>query len=185
MKTYTLAFVDIETTGLDIFKSEILEVGIVLAKQAKNEKGGSDLIHISELNVALKPEHIETANPESLKVCKYHERDWSHAVSQKEGLQKVADFLTGTVIIGQNVCFDWSVLQKSMHENGINLDELVHYHKLDLASMAFGKFYNEPNLFRFSLREMCTYFDVQNIDSHTALSDAKATFEVCKKVLAQ
>lgn len=183
MKKHTLAFVDLETTGLDPFQSEIIEIGIVLAEQVTDEDGRPTLTLLSEHNIALVPEHIETANAESLKICKYHDRDWSHAVTQKEGLQKVAELLTGKVFVGQNVAFDWGFLQKSCHEHAINLDELVHYHKLDLASMTFGKFYREQKLFRFSLREMVEFFGVVNQDAHTALADARATFEVCKKVL--
>ena len=91
--------------------------------------------------------------------------------------------VAGTVFVGQNVAFDWGFLLKACREQGINLDTLVHYHKLDLASMAFGKFYRETKLFRFSLREMSEHFGVVNQDAHTALADARATFEVCKKVI--
>lgn len=183
MKTHTLAFVDLETTGLDLFRCEIIEIGIVLASQETDTEGKVTLTSLSEHTIALIPEHIETGDPEGLKVCRYYERDWSHAVSQKEGLQKAAELLSGTVFIGQNVAFDWGFLQKAFHEQGIDYEKIVHYHKLDLASMTFGKFYREPKLFRFSLREMVEYFGVVNAEAHTALADARATFEVCKRVL--
>jgi exonuclease I len=31
---------------------------------------------------------------------------------------------------------------------------------------------------------MTVFFDVTNQDAHTALADARATFEVCKKLLS-
>jgi DNA polymerase III epsilon subunit-like protein len=128
--------------------------------------------------------HIESADPKSLEIIKYAKRDWSAAVSQKEGLMNAAELLRGTVFIGQNVGFDWAFLLKSGDDYGVNFDKAVHYHKLDLASMVFGKLYHESKLFKYSLREMTEYFGVINHDAHTALADARATFEVCKKLLA-
>lgn len=184
MKKHTLAFVDLEATGLDPFRCEILEVGIVLAKQQSDSEGKQSIELISEHNIQLKPEHIETGDPKGLEICKYYKRDWSAALPQKEGLLRVAALLDGTVFIAQNVGFDWAFLQKAGHDYGIDFDKLVHYHKLDLASMTFGKFYHEPKLFKFSLREMTEYFGVTNQDAHTALADARATYEVAKKVLS-
>lgn len=49
--------------------------------------------------------------------------------------------------------------------------------------MTFGKFYRDPALFKFSLNELTSNFDVKNENAHTALSDARAAFEVCTKLL--
>lgn len=183
MKTHRLAFVDLETTGLDPSRHEIIEIGIVIAAQKTDESGRRYLESVSEHNIQLKPEHIETADPKGLEVCKYHSRDWSAAVPQKIGLSQALEILDGTVFIAQNVGFDWAFIQKSGTEHGVDFDAHVHYHKLDLASMVFGKLYHEQKLFKYSLREMTEYFGVKNQNAHTALADARATFDVCKKLL--
>ena len=183
MKTHTLAFVDLEATGLDPSRCEIIEIGIVLAKQSSNLFGSSFLEIISEHNIQLNPLHIETADPKALEITKYYDRDWSAAVSQKDCLLQAAEILKNTVFVAQNVGFDWAFIQRAGEEYGIDFDSVVHYHKLDLASMVFGKLYKDPDLFKFSLREMTQYFDVKNDNAHTALSDARATFEVCNKLL--
>ena len=184
MKKHRLAFVDLETTGLNPFRHEVIEIGIVIAEHRADLFGKQFLELISEHTIQLLPEHIETADPKGLEVNKYHTRDWSAAISQREGLGKAGDILDGTIFIAQNVGFDWAFLQKAGNDHGIDFDARVHYHKLDLASMVFGKLYHEPKLFKYSLREMTEYFDVKNADAHTALADARATFEVCKKLLA-
>src|SRR3989338_6738348 len=184
MKRHKLAFVDLETTGLDPFRHEIIEIGLVLAEQREGISGKRDLAFLSEHEIRLKPEHIETADPKSLEVSKYHQRDWSKAVTQKEGLEEISRLLGGAIFVAQNVAFDWAFLQKTCNEYGVILEGKVHYHKLDLASMVFGKFYHESKLFKFSLREMTEYFGVTNQNAHTALADARATFEVCQKLLA-
>lgn len=184
MKKHKLAFIDLETTGLDPFRCEIIEVGIVLAEQKSDSLGTQYLELLSEHNIQLIPVHIDSADAKGLEINKYHSRDWSSAIPQKEGLEQVATLLEGTVLIAQNVGFDWAFLQKAGNEYGVDFDKRVHYHKLDLASMVFGKLYHEPKLFKYSLREMTVYFDVTNQNAHTALADARATFEVCKKLLA-
>ena len=151
--------------------------------QKTDESGRRHIVNMSEHNIQLKPTHIETADPKSLEVIHFTERDWSAAVSQSEGLTQVLHILDGAVFIAQNVGFDWAFLQKAGNDYGINFDAHVHYHKLDLASMAFGKLYHEPKLIKYSLREMTDYFGVINANAHAALSDARATSEVCKKLL--
>lgn len=183
MKTHKLAFVDLETTGLDPARHEIIEIGIVTAEQKTDAQGRRFLEKIGEYNIQLTPVHIETADPKGLEVNKYHERDWSAAVPQSVGFGQALEILDGTVFIAQNVGFDWAFLQRSGTEHGIDFDAHVHYHKLDLASMVFGKLYHEQKLFKYSLREMTEYFGVKNDEAHAALSDARATFEVCKKLL--
>lgn len=183
MKNHTLAFLDLETTALDPFEGEIIEIGIVLAKQDEDPEGLPVLTKLSEHLIALLPEHIETADPKSLEVCRYHERDWSHAVSAREGVEKALSILKDTIIVAQNVGFDWAYLQKAVHDQGMVIEGVVHYHKLDLASMAFGKLYGESALFKYSLRELAAYFEVENPDAHTALSDARTTFLVAAKLL--
>lgn len=184
MKRHKLAFVDLETTGLDPFRHEIIEIGIVLAEQREDIFGKKSLEFLSEHEIQLKPAHIETADLKALEVSKYDKRSWEKAVPQKEGLTQAATLLEGVVFIAQNVAFDWAFLQKAGNEYGVDFEKQVHYHKLDLASMVFGKLYHDPKLSRFSLRELTEYFGVKNENAHTALADARATFEVCKKLLA-
>jgi DNA polymerase III epsilon subunit-like protein len=183
MKQHTLAFLDLEATALDPFQGEIIEIGIVLVKQEKDLEGLPVLTKLSEHLIALIPEHIETADPKSLEVCKYHERDWSHAVTQRDGIAEALRVLKDTIIVAQNVGFDWAYLQKAVHDQGMIIEGEVHYHKLDLASMAFGKLYTDATLFKYSLRELAGYFGVENSDAHTALSDARTTFLIAAKLL--
>lgn len=183
MKKQQLAFVDLETTSLDPFVGEVIEIGVVIADQISLPDGRPSLSFVEKQVIALSPQHVETADPKSLEICHYYERDWSHAVHPSEGLRTLANLLSGKIFVGQNVAFDWGYLLHAGHTYGVQFDPLVHYHKLDLASMAFGKLYAEERLFRFSLREMADYFGVENTAAHTALADAETTFLVCKQLM--
>src|SRR3989338_3625790 len=90
MKIHRLAFVDLETTGLDPFRHEVVEIGIVLAEQRADLFDRQYLELLSEHEIQLLPEHIETAEKKALEVTKYFKRDRAKAVSQKEGLAQAA-----------------------------------------------------------------------------------------------
>ena len=60
----------------------------------------------------------------------------------------------------------------------------MHYHKLDTISMAWAKLNKNPDMEHFSLRDLCKHFDIKNERPHSALSDARATYELYKKLMS-
>ena len=83
--------------------------------------------------------------------------------------------------ISVNVAHDFSFLQKSFAETGI--ENKMHYHKLDTISIAFAKLYGHEEVGKLSLRALCEYLGVKNEHAHSALSDARATYAVFKKLM--
>ena len=57
MKKHNLAFIDIETTGLNLIEHEIIEIGCVVT--------APNLKVIEEFKLKIKPERIEDAEPVS------------------------------------------------------------------------------------------------------------------------
>jgi DNA polymerase III epsilon subunit-like protein len=55
-------------------------------------------------------------------------------------------------------------------------------YKLDTISIAFARLYNRPDV-KYSLRYLCELFGVKNENAHTALADARALYEVYKKMM--
>lgn len=174
MKNNNLAFIDIETTGLNILKHEIIEIGCVITTP--------DLELIEEFEIKIKPEHIEEADPTSLKINHYKEESWQDALSLKEGLSILSKKTKGCIMVGQNVSFDSIFLE--YYFNKLGIENEMHYHKLDTISIAWAKLHKEKDISHFSLRELCVRFGIKNEHSHTALSDARATFELYKKLMS-
>jgi len=176
MKSHNLVFVDLETTGLLLERHEIIEFGCVVAKQITQDGKGPKLEKIEEFEIKIKPEHIETADPTGLKINGYNEKDWKDALSLKDAFDVVAEKTKGGIMVAHNVAFDWAFLEKAFEETGI--ENKMHYHKLDTIAIAFAKLYDNPDVKKFSLRELCAYFGIENKKAHTALSDARATYEL-------
>jgi DNA polymerase III epsilon subunit-like protein len=84
-------------------------------------------------------------------------------------------------MVGHNVAFDSGFLEHAYAKTGIK--NSMHYHKLDTISIAWAKLHREPDLEHFSLRELGVRFGIKNEKAHTALSDARATSLLYKKLM--
>ena len=167
------AFIDVETTGLDAEVHEIIEIGLVIAD--------NDFNVVSEFEVKIKPEHIETADPVALRVNKYNEDDWEGAVTRTEALQVLSAKAVDCIMVGHNVSFDSLFLEKAFRR--LNIPNKMFYYKLDTLSIAFAVGANDPDIEHLSLHSLCEHFCIENKNAHTALSDARATFELFKKLM--
>ncbi len=173
MKKHNLAFIDIETTGLNVLVHEIVEIGCVLTT--------SQYEVIEEFDLKIKPERIEDAEPVSLKISGYNEKEWQGAHTLSEAMKIFSAKTKDFIMVGQNVAFDSGFLEHAFAKTKIS--NSMHYHKLDTISIAWAKLHREPDLEHFSLREMCLRFGIKNDSPHRALSDARATFELYKKLM--
>jgi DNA polymerase III epsilon subunit family exonuclease len=173
MRKHNFAFIDIETTGLNLLQHEIIEIGCVLTTP--------ELEVIEEFELKIKPEQIENADLVALKVNHYKEENWESAQSLEEGMKIFSKKIKDCIMVGHNVSFDAGFLEYAFNKVG-KLNTL-HYHKLDTISIAWAKFHNDKNFEHFSLREMGARFDIKNERAHTALSDARATYELYKKLM--
>jgi len=174
MRKHNFAFIDIETSGLNVIEHEILEIGCVIT----NDK----LKIISKFEIKIKPEHIENADKIALKINHYNNVDWENAKTIKEALKIFSKKVKDCIMVGQNVAFDSGFLEYNLKKNDIK--NTLHYHRLDTISIAWAKLHNNPKILHFSLREMCKYFDIENRNPHSALSDAFATYELYKKMMS-
>lgn len=173
MRKHNLAFIDIECTGLDVIKHEIIEIGCVITTPK--------LKVIKKFELKIKPENIEDANPVALKIAHYDKKNWKSAYTLEKAMKIFSKKTKDCIMVGQNVSFDSGFLEYAFIKTKIK--NSMHYHKLDTISIAWAKLHRKPSITRFSLREMCKYFDIENKNPHSALSDAYATYELYKKLM--
>jgi DNA polymerase III subunit epsilon len=173
-----IAFVDIETTGLDPEKQEIIELGVVITKM----KDGA-LVVTDQIDLKVQPKHIETAEPQALRVNGYNDADWLFAVSIEEAMKSFVEKTDGAIFTAHNVTFDYCFIEQTLKQLGMTHN--LHYHKLDTISLAFGILHNDADadVNRFSLQKLCEYYNIENKKAHSAFADAYATYEVFKKLL--
>jgi len=181
MKDLTLAFLDVETTGLDSQKHEVIQIGVVLAKQIPREGNvGPRLEKIEEFEMKIKPSRIEDAEEDALRINGYNEADWMFAPDLKNAMEFIAKKLEGTVQVSHNLTFDSAFMDKCFERAGME-NNMARY-KLDTISIAFARLYNRDDV-KYSLRYLCELFQIKNENAHTALADARALYEVYKKMM--
>ena len=152
---------DLETTGLDSDRHQILEIGAVRFR-------GDEVIETYQtlVNPGVPiPEFIQRLThitPQQVKRAPF----FSSVASEVE------EFLGADPIIGHNIQFDIGFLAN----NGVPLSN-PSYDTWDLASVFL------PASRQYSLKYLSTFFQVEHNDAHRALADAMATKNVYIKLL--
>lgn len=176
LKHKPLIFLDIESTGLQIQKHEIIEIGALKVNPQKPfeiEK---------ELSIKVKPHRLDQADPQSLKVVGYTSQEWEDAVELKTALAKLDKFGHDGVLVGYNVSFDWAILDKAYFDLG-RIDPF-YYHRIDVMAIAYARLFKESQVKKFSLTEICKFLNIKPDIQHRALADAKTTHEIFKKLMS-
>lgn len=177
MKYTKFVALDIETTGLDLNIHEIIEIGCVFF--SFNTK--KELFEVEEtFEIKIQPEHIERANPVSLKVNGYKEHLWQDALSPQKAFKKISQKIKGRTMVGHNAGFDFYFLDQAFKKHGIQ--NTLHYHVLDTLSMAYVTLHDNVDATRLSLQYLCDFYGIENKKAHTALADARATYELFVKL---
>jgi DNA polymerase III epsilon subunit family exonuclease len=171
-----LAFIDVETTGIDLETHEIIELGVVIAKR----KDGA-LTVTDQLEVKIAPLHIERADPTALRINGYNDADWLFAVSVQDAMRSFVEKTAGAVFVAHNALFDYGFIQAALKHTG--LESQMHFHKIDTISLALGVLHDTEDINRFSLGALCEYYGIENKRAHSAYADAYATYELFKKLL--
>ena len=158
---------DTETTGLDVFKDDIVQ--IAAAKYEGGRKTGS-------LNILL---HTDRKIPLMLGdivnplVEEYASRPH---LQREEGLRRFIEFAKGCVLIGHNVTYDYNIL--------------VNNCLRDLPDVRVGKMFDQvfdslklarlvcPTLHSYKLKDLLTALDLEGENSHLADQDIEATYSL-------
>lgn len=180
MKKHRLAFIDTETTGFDPITQEVIEIGVVIAEQSDN---GETLKMIEEFELKIKPEHIETADAQALRVNGYDPSAWLFALALPEAMKVFAEKTADCIFVAHNLTFDYAFINEAFRKTGI--ENKMHYPKIDTISFAYAKLHKKTDIDKFNLHELATYFGVQNQNAHTALADARTLFQIYQKMVKE
>jgi DNA polymerase-3 subunit epsilon len=167
-----LAIVDVETSGDDESRHEILEVGLLVVRQ-------SDLEILDEMSEKVKPHNIATALPEALKLNGYNEKDWRDAKELAEVMAVFSQKTKGAIFTAYNVSFDWAFIKEAFSKTGA--PNLMDYHRFDILSLAWYKLGDK--LERINLKEVCKFLGVEpEPETHRAIEGARSALKALKKL---
>lgn len=158
--------VDIETTSLDSFHGEILEISAIKVRNKEDVEHFSELIKTNEELGYFTTNLTGITNEMMLKEGKELE----------DVLQNFKTFLGNDIIIGHNVNFDINFLYDNMEEH---LDTYLSNDYVDTLRIARKVL---PNLRHHKLDDLITYFHLTQRNEHRALNDCILTNQVYIKL---
>ncbi len=156
---------DIETSGFDPLKNEVLEIGFVFFEVAKN---GFKIM--GDYSRVFKPSGEVPANILGLTGISQEELDSADPFSEhKDELQNK---LSTAVIVGHNISFDTKFLEScGLKFSGQIIDTL------DLVQWIL------PTHHSYNLENLMHTFGISHKDAHRALADSKATLKLLERLL--
>lgn len=172
-RDHPLLFIDLEMTGLDVKKHEIIEIAALLVSQP-------DFTITNSYYTKVAPIHLETADPAALDILKFNPKDWQDAISLHQALTELADFAPDSMLAGWGVQNEWDFLLAALEAEG--LPYFFYNYLLEVSTMAFTKLYQDKNLTRLGLAGVCRHLGI-NLDQHKPDSDIRATYEIFKKLI--
>lgn len=161
-----LAFVDVETTGLNPHFHEVWEIGLIV----------DDKMYEWQLSVDLRK-----ADPGALRVGRFYERWEPEYVNRdawhRDVAQSVASLTANRHLVGCNPAFDAAFLSKFLHVNGVK--NAWHYHLIDVETLMLGYLcavapgWEVPLPWKSTDLSKRMGVNPDDFDRHTALADAQ------------
>lgn len=158
---------DTETTGLDVFSNDIVQIAANKYIDGKQ---------VEQLNILL---HTEQEIPSKLGKIEnplVDEYANNPHLERTAGLRKFVEFAKGCVLIGHNVQYDYNILLNNCKRDlpNVNIPELfpIVFDTLKLARLVC------PNYRSYKLKDLLNALNLEGENSHLADDDIIATYSL-------
>lgn len=158
---------DVETTGLNPDKNQIISIGAV---KKINDKKYDSFYRLIKVDTAV-PKTITELTGITLELLK------KEGVTLDRALRELTEFISSATIIGYNLQFDLSFLMSGYRF--VNLKEPDN-ETLDLLPVVKKA---EKFIDNYRLATILDFYNIKNSKPHNALSDAKATLQLLYKLM--
>ena len=162
LDSLTWTAVDIETTGINPYEYEVLEIGAVRFSLEKMQDTFQVMVKTSKKH-----------DPRARQIHNISDEEINQkGVPIKQALKKFLVFIADEPLIFHNASFDISFLLFQMKQHRIKLPQNRYYDNLFISRTYF------PERNSHSLENICMELGIEIEVSHRALSDAKTTAQV-------
>lgn len=160
--------IDLETTGLDLEKDEIIEVALVLFEQGRMTDKRSYLIRPSQ-----------DIRPFIRSLTGISENDVKDAAPFENVAQEIFEFIGSYPMVAHNAGFDFKFLKKSFAKSGLDFGSHPVLDSLTLSRIVYREVANHR------LETLVKYLNIERSASHRALPDAEACGHLFCKALEE
>lgn len=157
--------VDIETTGLEVYNADILEIAAVRFEAGRPT--GERFVQLARPRIQIPRE--------ATAIHGLTDRDVAHAPPIRDTMSGLVEFLQGELLVCHNAGFDVPFLARELRSQGLSAEAEV----ADTIPLARGAL----SLGSYSLGPVCEELGVQVAARHRAEGDAMATGEAFWRLL--
>lgn len=164
----TMAVLDTETTGLDVFTDDVIQISAVKVR-------GGKILEDSRLSIFLESDKElplmvgGTSNP---MIEVYAAAD---KLPPADGLRRLAEYLGGCTVAGHNIGFDLAILRRNWRRHlGDTLPLELSPTQKPVDTLTLSRLLY-PRLWNHTLGYIIDYLGVAGANSHNADDDAAAT----------
>lgn len=167
----TIVVFDTETTGLNVFEDDILQIAAVKMR-------GGEVVEGSAFTV-----YIETDRPIPLMLGDIpnpiiEERKHHRLLSHADALRQFMEYADGCVLLGHNADYDYNILDFNLRRY-LPESDLQTSHPAYLDSLRLVRLLH-PELREHKLKYLLTALGLEGTNSHLADDDVNATQNVVK-----
>lgn len=186
MITKPLLFIDFETTGLDPFNDEIVEVAYYRLSHEDVMKRRFSLPEVKQLLVLpinpnrafMKTNGICAADINGFNIKEWEKND---AIRWTEASQILSNAIKGSRWVGANPCFDYRFYTNLCNRHHIRPTNPGDYHLCDISSMAYT-LHSADVIPNTKLDTILKHFDMERkYKKHSAVEDVYLTMHVYRQ----
>ena len=191
IKKRPIVVLDTETTGLNPYENEIIQLAAVTVDPIRLE-----LVENSELNLFFRPLKTDKISDEALRINKRTREElskfpdpkisWSDFKIYMQNLK--SNWRDTPMLCGHNIEFDIKFLKELCKlygpwdtKNGTQ--SLFHYFAIDTMQLCFFWFENKKDVNSVRLDTIRDYIGIDLDGAHEAMNDVKATTEILIRFL--
>lgn len=164
---------DTETTGLDVFNDDIIEIAAIRIKGG--EVVGEPLDLYIETNKPILPMLGDKENP---MYAIYHEKmSTGELHSPSDALRRFLAYVGSSPILGHNANYDYNILDNNLQRycnDTMQAHENRCFDSLKLIRLL------APSLHSYKLESLLETFQLTGVNSHQAIDDVKATISLVR-----
>ena len=176
LRTYNeeeIVVFDTETTGLNVFQDDIIEIAAIRIKGG--EVVGEPLDLYIETDKPILPMLGDKENP---MYAIYHEKmSTGELLSPSDALQRFLAYVGTSPILGHNANYDYNILDNNLQRycnDTMQAHDICCFDSLKLIRLL------APSLHSYKLESLLETFQLAGVNSHQAIDDVKATVSLVR-----
>ena len=164
---------DTETTGLDVFNDDIIEIAAIRIKGG--EVVGEPLDLYIETDKPILPMLGDKENP---MYAIYHEKmSTGELLSPSDALRRFLAYVGSSPILGHNANYDYNIVDNNLQRycnDTMQAHDIRCFDSLKLIRLL------APSLHSYKLESLLETFQLAGVNSHQAIDDVKATVSLVR-----